>query len=115
MLARRNSKIVLWLGLMISLVCLLDFFVDALRATGQSVEPFNIHSVTTAVSLSALLVGSLFFLLNIPPTIAFVLLELVVQHYLTPRVRIGVVYLGVTTSVLAWWWLLALLTRRKVR
>jgi hypothetical protein len=115
MIAYEKRDIVPLLGFVISLVCLIYFFVDALHAAGRNNDPFYVHDGTTAITGSARVVGGLFCLLNIPSTIAYIVLESTLPHSLSVKMREAVVYSVVTVSVLAWWWFLAFLTRRKSR
>jgi hypothetical protein len=115
MIANKKRDLLLLSGFIVSLVCLLYFFVDALHAAGQHNDPFDVHVGTTAITRSARVVGGLFCLLNIPSTITYIVLESTLPHSLSAKMRETLVYSGVTVSVLGWWWLLALITRRRSR
>jgi hypothetical protein len=84
-----------------------------MRATESNVlNPLDLRSMSTATTLTESIVSGTFIVLNIPPTIVFVVLESRLPHSMTPRMREVVVFAAVTVAVLGWWWFLALITRR---
>jgi threonine/homoserine/homoserine lactone efflux protein len=111
-----KKRVALLFGFVLSVACLLYFFVDALHAAGRNNnDPFDVRVGTTAVTRSARVVGGLFCMLNIPSMITYVVLEVTLPHSLSTKMREGVVFSGVAVTVLGWWWFLALITRRKSR
>jgi hypothetical protein len=115
MIGNKTRYVLLLLGFVVSLVCLLYFFVDALHVAGRNNDPFNAQVGTTAVTRTARVGGGLFCLLNIPSAITYIILEATIPHSLSAKIREAVVYSGVTVSVLGWWCFLAFITRRKSR
>lgn len=106
-----NSRRLLLAGLVVSLACLAYLFAGAVHAARLRPEPFSLEA-TTAVGTTGRVVTGVFALLNIPPAIVNIALELLLPS-IPPLPRTLLVY-GVTlVAVLAWWWLLSLAQRRQ--
>jgi hypothetical protein len=107
-----NSRRLLLAGVVVSLACLAYLFADAVRSARLRPAPFSLEG-TTAVSYAGRAISGVFALLNIPPTIVNLSLEMLLPQNMPPLPRALVVYGATLLAVLAWWWLLAFVQRRQ--